>query len=55
MLTKKSLQKSTVLPDIKDAAWFEKCVNHLNDAVIITSLRLYTIMFKLGPSWYKDF
>jgi diguanylate cyclase (GGDEF)-like protein/PAS domain S-box-containing protein len=36
MLTKKPQQKPLDLPCIMDAAWFEKCVNHLNDAIIIT-------------------
>lgn len=36
MLTKKPQQKPLNLPHIMDAAWFEKCVNHLNDAIIIT-------------------
>jgi diguanylate cyclase (GGDEF)-like protein/PAS domain S-box-containing protein len=35
MLTKKQ-QKPLDLPCISDAAWFEKCVHHLNDAIIIT-------------------
>jgi diguanylate cyclase (GGDEF)-like protein/PAS domain S-box-containing protein len=36
MLTKKPQQKPLDLLCIMDAAWFEKCVNHLNDAIIIT-------------------
>jgi diguanylate cyclase (GGDEF)-like protein/PAS domain S-box-containing protein len=36
MLTKKLQQKPLDLSCIMDAAWFEKCVNHLNDAIIIT-------------------
>jgi diguanylate cyclase (GGDEF)-like protein/PAS domain S-box-containing protein len=36
MLTKKTQKKPLDLPCIMDAAWFEKCVNHLNDAIIIT-------------------
>jgi diguanylate cyclase (GGDEF)-like protein/PAS domain S-box-containing protein len=36
MLTKNPQQKPLDLPCNMDAAWFEKCVNHLNDAIIIT-------------------
>ncbi|MFT6087698.1 MAG: diguanylate cyclase (GGDEF)-like protein/PAS domain S-box-containing protein [Glaciecola sp.] len=36
MLTKKPQKKSLDLPCIMDTAWFEKCVNHLNDAIVIT-------------------
>jgi diguanylate cyclase (GGDEF)-like protein/PAS domain S-box-containing protein len=36
MLTKKPQKKPLDLPCIMDTAWFEKCVNHLNDAIVIT-------------------
>ena len=36
MITPKPLQKLSKLPDGIDSAWFETCLNHLNDAIIIT-------------------
>jgi PAS domain S-box-containing protein len=54
MLTKKSLQQSTALTDIMDADWFEKCVNHLNDAIVITEAEALDFP---GPKilWANDF
>ena len=39
MITAKPLQKLSKLPDGIDSAWFETCVNHLNDAIVITEAR----------------